>query len=395
MSPDIKKRSLIAAAVAALLVSACSSTPDEPEAPAETVTAPPVTQTAPVEAPPVAQPAQVQPAPREPVRLSPSAPDRYVVKKGDTLWDISAMFLKDPWYWPEIWYVNPQVENPHLIYPGDVLRLVYVDGQPRIILERGDVVRLSPRVRAYPLEEAISTIPYEAIRPFLSSPSILDKDTAKNAPYILASRHGQLIHGEGTPVYARGGDLPVGGRYTILHVGDELEDPETGKSLGYEGTYVGEGRVDRGGDPVTLMLTETTREALNGDRLLPSSPDIPMHYMPRRPDSEIKGRIVSVVDGVSIIGTYQIVVLNRGAADGLQPGHVLDVYQRGDEVRDRWANRGSPWNPTNYMFREKVQLPAEYSGNLMVFRVFDDISYGLIMQATSEIFVNDIVRTPR
>ncbi len=395
MSPYIKKRSLIAAAVAALMVSACSSAPDEPETTAQKVEPPPAAQTAPAQPAPIAQPAQVQPAPRKSVRLSDSAPDRYVVKKGDTLWDISAMFLNDPWYWPEIWYVNPQVENPHLIYPGDVLRLVYVDGQPRIMLERGDVVRLSPQIRAYPLDQAISTIPYEVIEPFLSSPSVLDKDTAKNAPYILASRQGNLVHGAGRPVYARGGDLPVGARYSILNVGDELEDPETGKTIGYEGIYVGEARVERDGDPATLMLTETAREALNGDRLIPSSPDIPMNFVPRPPDGEIKGQIVSVVDGVSIIGAYQIVVLNRGASDGLQPGHMLDVYQKGDEIRDRWAKRGSPWNPTNYMFREKVELPSEFSGNLMVFRVFDEISYGLIMQATSEIFVNDIVRSPR
>jgi hypothetical protein len=347
---------------------------------------------APAEPPPAAaRPAPPPPA-AKPVRLAPRHPERYVVVRGDTLWDISGKFLEDPWFWPEIWYANPQIDNPHLIYPGDVISLIYVDGQPRLILERGDssVVRLSPRVREEPLEDAILTIPYEHIQAFLSKPSVLDKDTVENAPYILTTRAGHLVHGAGTEVYVRGTDSVVGDGYSIMHVGDELRDPDNGKLLGYEGIYVGQGTIKREGDPATMLLNSSQREALNGDKLLESIEEFPLRFTPRSPDEPVEGRIISVTDGVSIVGAYQIVTLNRGTSHGLEPGHVLSVFQAGREEQDRFANRGFF---AGY-FAEKVQLPDEYAGLLMVFRSFDDISYGLIVKAKSEIHVLDVVRNP-
>jgi hypothetical protein len=343
------------------------------------------------QAPPPAPAPVYSSAPADkPVRLNPQHPERYVVKRGDTLWDISDMFLKDPWFWPEIWYVNPQIANPHLIYPGDVISLVYIDGKPRLILERGNAVRLSPKIRTETLDEAIFSVPYEAIKAFLSKPAILDKDTARNAPYILTTQHGHLVHGAGAKVYVRGGDFVEGGIYSVMHVGDELRDPETNKVLGYDGIYVAEGTVERVGDPSTMMLNASAREALNGDRLIADPQGFPLRFIPRSPSTDVRGHIIGVQDGVSVIGTYQIVALDRGTSHGLEPGNVLAVYQAGDVAKDRFAKRGF----FSRHFPEKVQLPDEYAGLLMVFRTFDDMSYGIIVKAVSEIHVLDVVQNP-
>jgi hypothetical protein len=323
---------------------------------------------------------------RSAVRLNPSHPDRYTVQRGDTLWDIAAMFLQDPWYWPEIWQINTQVENPHLIYPGDILSLAYLDGRPVINLERGTATRLSPRVRVEPLEEAIPTLPFDALRAFLSRPAVLERDQLEDLPYILSGFDGALISGAGSNVYVRGTRGDPGEVYNIVHVGDPLVDPDDNAVLGYEGIFVGQGRVARTGDPSTLLLTETAREALNGDRLLPEESLFPQNYYPRAPETAVDGSIISVLDGVSLIGQYQVVVINRGTRHGLQPGHVLRVWQTGEVVQDRFAKRG--------LLGEKVQLPDEPAGTMMVFRIFDRMSYGLVMEATSEIKVLDAVRNP-
>lgn len=374
---------LLSSFAAVLLIAGCASTPEAPPYPTDTA-APRTSQPAPVPA--------ARPAPRDtsatavsepsPSRLNPAHPDRYVVKKGDTLWDISAMFLRDPWFWPEIWYANPQVNNPHLIFPGDVLTLVYIDGQPRIVLERGGGrERLEPRVRAEQLEDAIFTIPYDRIAAFLSRPSVLDRETVERAPYILTSRRGHLAHGSQTEVYVRGAEFGDDELYSVMHVGEPLHDPDDGRLLGYQGIYVGEGRIVRDGDPATLFLSSTAREALNGDRLVPVETDFPLRFTPRAPDTNVEGRIIDILDSVSRAGAYQIVTLNRGAKHGLELGHVLAVWQAGEEVPDRFGGG-------------RVQLPDEYAGYLMIFRTLDELSYGLIMQTSNEIGVLDWVRNP-
>lgn len=318
--------------------------------------------------------------------LNPSHPDRYVVQRGDTLWDISAMFLRDPWYWPEIWYVNPQVANPHLIYPGDVLTLVYVDGQPQIRLERGSAgtERLSPRVRESDLGEAITTIPFEVIGPFLRKGAVLEKDEINGLPYIVALRDARLIGSAGNDVYVRGA-IAEDDAFSVVHIGDKLIDPDDNEVVGYEGIFVGEGSIRRGGDPATMRLTESRREALEGDRLLQLDFDIPLTFYPRAPETSIEGRVIHVVDGISRIGQYQTIVLNRGARDGLEAGHVLTVWRAGDVVPDRIASG---------LMGGKVQLPDEQSGDVMIFKTYDRISYALVMRATAEIQVLDKVRTP-
>ena len=178
------------------------------------------------------------------VPLAPDAPDTYVVKRGDTLWDISAVFLRDPWYWPELWYVNPAIENPHLIYPGDVLHLVYVDGRPRVTVGRAGDVRLSPQVRSQPLSEAVRAIPYDLLMTFVGRPAVLTKDQAKHQPYVIGIRDQHIVGSDHNEVYGRGLEQPaVGTRYSIIAVGEKLEDPDDGDLLGYIGHYAGTGEV--------------------------------------------------------------------------------------------------------------------------------------------------------
>lgn len=331
----------------------------------------------------------------EPVPLASGAPDEYVVKVGDTLWDIAATFLRDPWYWPEVWYVNPQVENPHLIYPGDVLALVMIDGQQRITNVRASTYRLSPQARVSPLTESISSIPYEEVDAFLARGLVLEKDQADGLPYILATRGDHLMASAGNEVYIRGGKAAQNGtRYSIVHVADKLVDPDDNDVIGYQGIYVGEGALSRGGDPATVSLTDTNREALAGDRLIPETVDIPLNFFPKAPDIDIDGRIISVVDGVSLIGQYQVVVMNRGARNGLAPGDVLTVYQAGEQVIDRYAG-GSFLGASKLIGKgQTVTLPDESAGTIMVFKVYDRIGYGLVMEATSDIHVLDAVRNP-
>jgi len=328
-----------------------------------------------------------------PVPLADGHPDEYVVQVGDTLWDIAATFLKDPWYWPEVWYVNPQVVNPHLIYPGDVLALVNIDGQQRITNIRASTYRLSPQARITPLSEAITSIPYEEIAAFLSKGLVLEKDQLSRLPYVLAVRGDHMMGAAGNQIYVRGGTAsPAGTRYSVVKVGDELKDPDDGKVVGYSGIFVGEGSLVRGGDPATVALHETNRETNEGDKLLPESVDIPLNFFPKAPDSNIDGKIISVVDGVALIGQYQVVVLNRGARNGLAPGDILTVFQAGEEVRDRYA--GSFASKNSLFGGEKVKLPDEEAGTIMVFKVYDRIGYGLVMEATSDIHIHDAVRNP-
>jgi hypothetical protein len=331
--------------------------------------------------------------PRGAVPLAPNAPDSYVVKKGDTLWGIAKVFLRDPWVWPEIWQVNPQIQNPHLIYPGDTLRLVFIDGQPKIVLLRGDGLKVEPRVRSEPFEEAVTTIPYETVAAFMSKPSVLDGESIKNAPYVLATRDLHLVMSDGDTLYARGFTSPaeLGSHYNIIKVGDALRDPDTHKIVGYDGVFTGSGHVTRGGDPTTLVMTESTRETEAGDKLLAGGVDVPLDFIPNSPKVQVNGRIMAVANGVTVIGQYEVVVVNRGAGDGLVPGNVLAIYDSGPIVEDTdkkgfLALRG--------FTTKKVQLPSERTGTFMVFKTFDHMSYGLVMEATNLIRVADKIQNP-
>jgi hypothetical protein len=338
--------------------------------------------------------APVSQAPGAALVLNPNAPDSYVVKHGDTLWGISKVFLRDPWFWPEIWQVNPQIQNPHLIYPGDTLRLVYIEGRPTIMLQRGDAARVLPRVRSQPLEGAITTIPYEAVAAFMSKPFVLDKDQIKSAPYVLATRDLHVVMSDGDTVYARGFSSPaeLGAHYSMVRVGEALRDPDDNRIVGYNGVFTGSGRVTRIGDPATLIMTESTRETYPGDKLFTGGVDVPLDFVPSPPKGPINGRIMAVSDGVTIIGQYQVVVINRGARDGLEPGNVLAVFEVGGTINDT-ENHGFLSGKSS-LIATKVRLPNERTGTFMVFKTFDHLSYGLIMEATDVIRVADRVENP-
>ncbi len=320
------------------------------------------------------------------IALKDGHPDRYVVVKGDTLWDISGKFLDSPWLWPEIWYVNPQIENPHLIYPGDVISLVYVDGKPQLRLQRGKgTFKLSPKIRAERLDKAIPTIPTDSIQQFLTQPLVVDKDTLKNAAYVVSSADEHLIVGAGDRIYVRGIQADQGNRYNVFRPGDAYIDPDSGEILGYEALYLGDGRVQRFGDPATLKLDRTTREINIGDRVMPmTQEDVYAYFTPHANNNNVVGTIIAVVDGVSQIGQYQVVVINRGKRENVDVGTVFAVEQRGATIPDQ-VSRSS---------KDVVKLPDERAGLLMVFRTFDKVSFGLIMKATSSLHVGDHLRTP-
>jgi LysM repeat protein len=340
-----------------------------------------------------AQSAEPSALPRSGIALAPNAPDSYVVKKGDTLWGIAKVFLRDPWYWPEIWQVNPQVHNPHLIYPGDTLRLVFIDGQPQILLQRGDAARVQPRVRSEPIEAAVTTIPYETVQAFMSKPSVLDKDQIKHAPYVLATRDLHVVMSDGDTLYARGfaGPVELGSHYNVVRVGDALTDPDDNRVLGYNGIFTGAAHVTRDGDTVSLVMTESAQETRAGDKLFVGGVDVPLDFIPSSPKVRTNGRIIAVSDGVSVIGQYEVVVVNRGARDGLAPGNVLGVFDTGPIVHD---NESKGFFTLNTLGSKKVQLPSERTGTFMVFKTFDNISYGLVMEATNMIRVGDKIENP-
>jgi hypothetical protein len=281
-----------------------------------------------------------------------------------------------------------------LIYPGDTLRLVYIDGRPSIMLQRGGDARVEPRVRSEPIEGAVTTIPYETVAAFMSKPTVLSPDQIKAAPYVLATRDLHVAMAEGNTLYARGFSTPaaMGTHYNFVRVGDALRDPDDNRIVGYDGIFTGAGHVTRVGDPVTLIMTESSRETEEGDKLFAGGADVPLDFIPSPPKVKVHGRIMAVSDGVTIIGQYQVVVINRGARDGLAPGNVLSVFEAGPVVADT-ANRGFLRSMTR-LTATKVRLPDERSGTFMVFKTFDSMSYGLIMEATSIIRVADRVENP-
>lgn len=331
------------------------------------------------------------------IPLTADAPEQYTVKPGDTLWDISKVFLREPWYWPEIWYVNPQVRNPHLIYPGDVLKLIYVDGQPRLtVAERGGAgtKRLSPEVRREPLSRAITAIPYEVIAGFAGRPTLLDKDQVKNAPYLVALRDEHMIGAAGNEIYARGiDDAAVESRYSVVHIDGKLRDPDNNDLLGYTGVYVGSGPVAASGDPAKLVLTESVREALQGDKLFPESVEVNADFVPHAPASEIDAAVIAVREA-TVMGQYQVVALNRGSQGGLEPGHILQIQQRGSMVRDKFKKGGLGAGYSAMGGGSKVQLPDEHVGMVMVFSTTPRMSYALVVESTHEIREGDRARDP-
>jgi nucleoid-associated protein YgaU len=316
--------------------------------------------------------------------LKPNYPEQYTVVKGDTLWDISNTFLNNPWMWPEIWHVNPQIANPHLIYPGDVIRLVYFDGKPRLVVDTsGRVVKLSPEVRVLESDEAIPAIPLDEINNFLSRSRIVTAEEIERAPYVVSGEAKRLVLGKGDRLYARGqfdSEVPA---YGIYRKGETYVDPDTKELLGIQATDIGSGKMRAlEGEIATLLMTRTTEEVRVGDRLLSDEQRaIDSSFFPSAPAVDVNATIIAVEGGVTQVGKMDVVIINRGDREGIVVGNVLAVYKRGGAVKDRVKG-------------DTVTLPDERAGLVMVFRTFEKLSMGLVLEAERPLAVKDLVRNP-
>jgi LysM repeat protein len=346
--------------------------------------------------------------------LNPTAPMHYTVKQGDTLWGIASMYLKDPWLWPEVWVINPQVANPHLIYPGDKLALAYgAGGIPQVMLEQAGLVRLDPALRSASIDSSIPSIPYSAIAAFLSRPTVMTAEQVRQAPYVVAFRDLHQTGGSDNEVYLRNLNEAVpNSRFAIVHVAGPIVDPDDGKTVGYEGVYTATALVERPGEIAKAVLIDPARETLAGDRLLSAeASEVPATFALSVPSRDVHGTIIGVVNGTTapimkpacqgcgldLIGQYDVVVINRGQRHGLVPGNVLAIDHVGETVRDLFRGGRSIGSNTSGFatsFAPKVKLPNERSGTLFVFRVFDRVSYGLVVGADNAIYRGDLVHTP-
>jgi hypothetical protein len=396
----LRRLGLMAFLAAAVLLVGCQSAPEEQQ----------VAQSAPASAPAseangkaddmtateAAIAAMNEPAPADQSAptsqlIRPDAPMNYAVKRGDTLWDISAVFLKDPWFWPEIWQINPQVENPHLIYPGDVLSLaIGAGGDAHVFISQYSGARLQPRLRSEDLEGPIDTMAFAAIAAFLSKPSVVTEEQVLRSPHIVAFRDGHMIGGHGHEAYVRNLDAPVNQRFAVMHVGEPIVDFETNDLVGYQAAYVATAVVNNPGEITKTVLTESAREALRGDRLMSQDGEEALAFKPHAPTTNINGQIIAIADEASQVGNYQVVVLNRGNRHGLTAGAVLAVDQRGEVMHDVWGKR--PFGKD--VLGPTVELPFERAGTLIVFKVFDRVSYGLVIGARAPMQVADRVYNP-
>ncbi len=319
------------------------------------------------------------------VELEADHPTNYIVQKGDTLWDISDKFLKSPWKWPKIWQVNQQIANPHLIYPGDILSLVYINGEPKIILNRGTgaTVKLSPSIRTTALTSAIPAIPLDKIDVFLNRGRFVEQGELEGKPYVIAGGKRHLVTGAGDQVFARGEFDQGSDSYGIYREEELFIDPETNEVLGLQLRSIGLAQiVAQDSDITTLSVNRSAEEIRIGDNLLSSElRSVSAVYQPSAPSVEVDGVIIGVDKGVSQVGKMSVVVINLGERDHIEEGDVMAIMKTGEVVRDNQA-------------KDLVQLPDQRAGLLMVFRVFDKLSYGLVLQANQGLSVDDKVAMP-
>ena len=321
------------------------------------------------------------------VDLKSTHPVEYVVKEGDTLWDISQKFLDDAWLWPEIWQVNEQISNPHLIYPGDVIGLVYMGEQVKVTVKERTIdlglIKLTPTTRISAITSAIPSIPISAISSFMKDSRIVKSQDMKEAPYVVAGDDHRILAGGGGKVYARGFEEEPKSSYGVYRKGQIFVDPDTGEVLGLEAREIGAATVTSwDGDIATLKLASTREEVVISDRLLSTEDRVNIaNFMPSSPKEKIRGRMIAVLGGVTQIGQYHVVVINQGSRDSVEEGNILAIYKSGSVIIDR-------------ITRAKVKLPSERAGLMMLFRVFDKVSYGLILRAKRPMSVGDEVRNP-
>lgn len=360
----------------------------------------------------LACPAAWAQAPSAPLALRPDAPDRYVIVPGDTLWGISTRYTDSPWRWPELWGMNrEQIRNPHLIYPGMVLLLDRARGTLSVAGSQpggpdtggqpgtgtgtgtgtgptppGGTAKLAPRVRAESLAgDEIPSIPPSAIEPFLSRPLVVEPEGLKRAPTIVATEKDRVVIAAGHLAYVRGITDAKEESWFVFRRGDPLVDPDTDRTLAYEAIYLGTAQLTRPGNPATVVLTSAVQEVLPGDRLLAAGQLQTPNYAPHAPTGEFKGRVIKIYGSAGRVGEagpLQIISINRGRANGVEVGHVLALHSLGGTVRD--VTRGNT----------RIALPDERAGLSFVFRVFDRVSYALVMHVTRPISPLDVVRTP-
>ncbi|MEZ5729584.1 MAG: LysM domain-containing protein [Burkholderiaceae bacterium] len=326
-----------------------------------------------------------------PLKVKADAPDRYVVVKGDTLWGIAGRFLDKPWRWPEIWQLNrDSINDPHWIYPGNIVYLDTSGASPRLRLGKAvgggttaGSVRVKPMVRSEPLaEDAIPMLSLGAISAFLNRPLVVDEKQLASNPRIVATQEGRVYLGRGDRAYVRGIKAGDPSEWHIYRRAKPLLDPDTRKPIAYEALFVGSAKLVREGDPATVDIVSVAEEVGVGDRLMPATRGKILNFAPRPPEAKVSGRIVSVYRGVTQVGRNSVVAINRGEADGLKVGNVLAIKLLGRTIVDR-ENKN-----------ERVKLPDESVGHLMIFRVFDKIAYGLVMEASQSISVGDTVTSP-
>lgn len=328
------------------------------------------------------------------VELKPGHPDQYQVRVGDTLWDISSTFLRDPWFWPELWHVNPQIENPHLIYPGDTVKLVYFDGQPGLTVERGqgqrtlkfkagDTVKLTPQARITPLDTVIPAIPLEHIQSFLLDNRVLSQAELEDSPYVVAGDEEHIIMGGGDYAYARGDWSNAQRAYGVYRKGVAYTDPKTNEFLGFGADDIGIARYENHEEDIARFKVQSSNTDVRiGDRLLPTEErKVDSTFYPRAPAVDVDGSIIHVFSGVRNVSQYDVVVLDRGERDGMGIGDVLAIFSKGEIVKDRLTN-------------ERIKIPDHRRGILMVFRTFEKVSYGLILRASAPLAVGDSVKNP-
>jgi hypothetical protein len=352
------------------------------------------------------------PAWADTVQLQDNVPERYVVVKGDTLWDISERFLKTPWKWPDIWQLNKdQIKDPHWIYPGDVVKLVMVNGEPRLMLEEGprldSTVKLSPKVSSEPLvikEEGIPTLPPQLINPLLSRSAVGTLAEVERAPRILGSADQRVMFAKGDQVYASKGD-GVTSDWRVVRLGQAIKNPNNPKEiLAYELVHLGEAQTTGQGDPQVVKITSNSQEILERDKLMPAVAPVVPHYAPQAPTAKVEAKVAAALNGALYAGTWTTLVLDKGKQDGLTEGHVLALYRAGRSVADPKCVRA---NKIGFLTggdahavdckqddSDKTALPDSRVGLAMVYRTFEHIAYALVMKSSEPVTIGDSARNP-
>jgi len=349
----------------------------------------------------------------EQILLADNYPQRHVVVRGDTLWGISAKFLKDPWLWPKVWKFNrTEIKNPHLIYPGDVIVLDLSSGTPQLKL-LPETITLEPGIIEEPLEKsAISTIPLNAIAPFLSQPLVIEKDQLADSPRIVGAQDNRVVLSPDTKVYLNKIQENASRNWFVYRPGADLVDPDTKSPLGIEAVYLGNAKITKYGEPASALITKAKEEIFIKDRLVASGDESITNFVPHAPEANMTGRIIKIYGSLAEAGPQSIITISKGSKDGLAPGHVLAINRFGKIIQDPEfdknkykkqmaiqlaegnANEKIEKNSGLNLEPGMIKLPDERIGLAMIFRVFDHVAYALVMQASETVNMLDSVQTP-